>query len=83
MGIRHGNFDSPVAWRTQDYFGFAIGVENVDFQSLVAAIHPEDRQTVQAEFHDSLAQGSGYDLEFRALRDEKGAKRRSKAEPNR
>jgi PAS domain-containing protein len=47
--------------------GLPSGVENVDLQSLVDAIHPEDRQTVQAAFHDSLAQGSGHDVEFRVI----------------
>jgi PAS domain S-box-containing protein len=47
--------------------GSPSGVENVNFQSLVDAIHPEDRKTVQSAFHDSLAQGSRHDVEFRVI----------------
>ena len=77
LALSGGNVDvweydmenSTLRWHggLKTILGSPSSVENVDFQSLVGAIHPEDRQTVQAAFHSSLAQGSGHDVEFRVI----------------
>jgi len=77
LALSGGNVDvweyevetSTLRWHggLKTILGSPSGVENVDFQSLVSAVHPEDRQIVQAAFHSSLAQGSGHDVEFRVI----------------
>jgi PAS domain S-box-containing protein len=47
--------------------GWPPDVEELTLNALVDAIHPEDRQTVQAVFQDSFVQRSGHDVEFRVI----------------
>ena len=47
--------------------GWPPDVENLTLESLVDAIHPEDRQTVQTALRDSLKHGFSHNLEFRVI----------------
>jgi PAS domain S-box-containing protein len=53
--------------RLKIILGWPADVENLTLESFVEAIHPEDRGNVDTALRDSLARGSGYYVEFRAI----------------
>ena len=56
----YGGLPVILAWRPED-------VESLTIQALLDAIHPEDRPSVETSLRDSLAQGSGHEVEFRVI----------------
>lgn len=52
--------------------GLAPGVFNGTIESVVSAVHPEDRETVKNAFYQTLEQGTEFRVQYRTLRpDEK------------
>ena len=82
LALSGGNVDvwehemgtSSLRWQggLKTILGLPSGAENVDLQTLVGAVHPEDRAAVQAAFDGSPGQDSGHDVEFRVI-DPQGA----------
>lgn len=60
---------ADLRWRGQlnAIFGLPPHVEDLPLKSFVEAIHPEDRQNVQAALRDLSAWNSGHNFEFRVI----------------
>jgi PAS domain S-box-containing protein len=69
FGIWVWNIAPNQVWgseRWQGLFGFVAG-KDVSFEAVIGRIHPDDRETVEREVRDALANRGDYVGEFRAV----------------
>ena len=66
-----GNIDAnPLRWSDETFriFGYEPGGVAVSNESYLRAVHADDRQRVRETLEKSVAQGTGYDIEYRIVR---------------